>query len=537
MRTLRLISLAAVGVSLAGCEFIVDPQRQGSTTAQAASAAGSSTAANGTGSTSTTASNGSGSGTQSTSTTATTSTSTTATDVSTSSGSSGHNGPGSNGSSGNTNTTGTSVTTTNTSGTNGVDVASSTSGTTSTIGTGTIGTGTTGITGTTSSVNTSGVGSSTGTTSTGVSSIAGTGTSGTTNTSGVACAGPFGTSGGTQYSCSSPYVPTLPIHPSGANGQQPPAFSDILPMRSADSRVPPCGSAGCSSNGDDNAYAFSPETLCGGTSLTNSDDGISSTFSQSDMTQVIWQANNSAASMKSSDADDYCRNGFTGVPPSQSIALASPAYLIALLDFGAPPSGTGGVTPLLPSGFTDPLGAAETWAENDVGDFFTVNFATGAFGPVVDQTYPATARCAAFSNSINTIPPSWDCTTGADPNLCKLTVISTTPVLTASIPATRTTRSWANALSYCNNLTPCHTWRLPNYKELAQLANFTQGPLGEDALDNLSGLYWSSTPAPMNPANDLAMAVDFEQPSQNFPANSSGDAYPRDSAYGVICVQ
>ncbi|MBS2026854.1 MAG: DUF1566 domain-containing protein [Deltaproteobacteria bacterium] len=537
MRTLPLTVLAAGALCLAGCEFIVDPQRQGSTTATPTGAVGASgsVAANGSGNSGSTAgSNGSATGTESTGTSGS---SVSSASTGHNGSSTGHTGPGSSGTSdgstGSTSATGT--------------VATGTSGT-STTSVGTNATATAGSTGTT---NTTGpdVSSATATGTAGsttgqASSTTGTGTTTgqTTSTTGTSGCATYGSTGGTfDYSCSSPLPPAvLPIHPavSGggigtSGGTPPPAFSDALAQLSPDSR-PTCGSASCPTDGQDTSWLYPVEMLCGGITLDNS--GNSSTFSQSDMTQVLWQSNNSSQSFDQQHAYDYCTNGFSNVPSGIEIDLPSPANLVALLDFGGPMANNSPA--LLPAGFSDPNGNKEAWAENSGGNFWTVNFSTGAFKPVVDQSYTAVARCAGYSSSVVSVAPFWQCSQNTWDTECTLSEFSNTPILTASFSTGALADSWAGALDYCNTLSPCGSWRLPSYKELAQLANFSPYPVGQDAIDTLSGPYWSSTPAPLDATSNHAMAIDFVQPDGvALPPGSEGSAYPRDQALGIICVQ
>ena len=535
MRTLPLSLLAAGALCLAGCEFIVDPQRQGSTTASPTGAVGASgsVAANGSGNSGSIAgSNGSATGTESTGTSGS---SVSSASTGHNGSSTGHNGPGSSGTS-----DGSTASTGSTSATGTVAAStSSTSGTTTT----SVGTNATATAGSTGTTNTTGpdVSSATATgSSTGqATSTTGTGTTGTSSTSGCAT---YGSTGGTfDYSCSSPLPPAvLPIHPavSGggigtSGGTPPPAFSDTLAQLTPDSR-PTCGSTACPTDGQDTSWLYPVEMLCGGITLDNS--GNSSTFSQSDMTQVLWQSNNSSQSFDQQHAYDYCTNGFSNAPTGIEIDLPSAANLVALLDFGGPMANNSPA--LLPAGFSDPNGTKEAWAENSGGNFWTVNFSTGAFKPVVDQSYTAVARCAGYSSSVVSVAPFWQCSQNTSDTECTLSEFSNTPILTASFSTGALADSWAGALDYCNTLSPCGSWRLPSYKELAQIANFSPYPVGQDAIDTLSGPYWSSTPAPLDATSNHAMAIDFVQPDGvALPPGSAGSAYARDQALGIICVQ
>jgi uncharacterized membrane protein len=89
--------------------------------------------------------------------------------------------------------------------------------------------------------------------------------------------------------------------------------------------------------------------------------------------------------------------------------------------------------------------------------------------------------------------------------------------------ATTTTRTWANALTYCNDNTPGlpgSGWRLPNVKELFSLVDFGISSNAKINLTYFPGTptsgFWPATTFPGTGNQQLAMVVNFGNGDVNY---------------------
>jgi len=245
-------------------------------------------------------------------------------------------------------------------------------------------------------------------------------------------------------------------------------------------------------------------------------------------------------------------NGCGGGLASQVLSEPTPAALISLLDFG----GAGGLTPagLMGNGVLHAYGGA------DGGSIWTVDFSSGAFAvsSPINGTHAST-RCVAGPRTDTTISSA--CDTSGD---CWLTNADggALDALVFHDASDAGPASWDKSGTICHDLNDnagASGYRLPTYKELATLVNFTGTPTGSDFIDGLHGnlgsdsgglttlgtkTYWSSTPTPDDDGG-WAMVIHFGNPEDGGlgsildGAPSSGGPQPStlDNEYSVMCVR
>jgi len=90
-----------------------------------------------------------------------------------------------------------------------------------------------------------------------------------------------------------------------------------------------------------------------------------------------------------------------------------------------------------------------------------------------------------------------------------------------------TTRTWEQAITYCENLdippTSYMDWRLPNIKELRSIVDISRtGPaIDTSVFPNTSSSYWSSTAFDYNPDAAWMWASGYGWVSGNYKENTS----------------
>ncbi|MBS2028463.1 MAG: DUF1566 domain-containing protein [Deltaproteobacteria bacterium] len=354
----------------------------------------------------------------------------------------------------------------------------------------------------------------------------GSATTGTFDAGGVTNA----TTGGTGSTGTSATTGGAPISPWIA-GTPPDSLASC-------SQEAPCARAGEDS---DWTYPLSDFTADCGSQLNYSDatgTNFSATFAHDQVTGLTWQEDALLPQDTYNRSELACSNGHwtdasgnpvpTTLPPTQQ--------LVELLDFGH--SGD-----LCPDGLDSNCDAF--WGMVAPGGgmgTYLVDFTSGAFTPFVNGQAFGRPRCMAGAPAA---PPqlSDNCVSmGNGTQDCE--------VMSGSSAATPQTGlrfrkpaapglTWQQALDHCNNLgNACGLYRLPSYKELATLVNFTPNPTGSNFIKGLNGtvVYWTSTRAPLDPTHQ-AMTIQFLNPqSAGAMPQSVGTSNFMDSPLSVMCV-
>jgi hypothetical protein len=268
--------------------------------------------------------------------------------------------------------------------------------------------------------------------------------------------------------------------------------------------------------------------------------GFSADFATDQVTGLAWQEDTLQPQDTYNNGEQLCSPGHwtdnlgnpvpTTLPPAQQ--------LVELLDFGH-----GG--DLCPDGTDNSCDAF--WGQVAPGGgmgTYLVDFTTGAFTPFTNGTGFGRARCMAGPPAA---PPtlSDSCISMGNGNQdCEVlgtgSSASSTPLtgLRFRRPA-GVGLTWDQALSYCNELgNACGLYRLPSYKELATLVNFTPAPTGSTFIKSLHGtiIYWSSTRSPQDPVNS-AMAIQFLNPQNaGTMPQSVGEPLDMTTRNSVLCV-
>jgi hypothetical protein len=309
---------------------------------------------------------------------------------------------------------------------------------------------------------------------------------------------------------------------------RPAAISDWQQGLPADS-APTCMASGCAGDGRDEDWQFAPETFCAVQAMGR-DGGPSVNFVQSTATGLYWQDASVSGVIGTTAAGNFCDPSNWQPPstPASQVAVPTPMELVELLDF-ADVANANSNPSLAPAGLSQrPPDLFWARTTDNTPTWWTVDFQTGAFSQVGLVGTTARVRCVDVAPGVPAPMPGAQCGTDS---------CSMPSGLTFSFPD-GVTRTWANALRYCNNLGPtCGEYRLPSYKELASLVNFTSGVTGLAPIDALSGTYWSSTPAPGSTTQ--SMSVSFVQPDGLGHLLTSSAGQPDDvgNHNQVLCVK
>jgi hypothetical protein len=292
-----------------------------------------------------------------------------------------------------------------------------------------------------------------------------------------------------------------------------------------------CDQAGlCAGAGTDDDWSFPVESMCsaGERVRTDSSGVLAVPFLASQQTGIIWQSDDVGATVSSSQVAGACV-GATWLGASGHIVLPTPTALIDLMDLGvASPDG------MFPSALVDRTAGAY-WAQTVHGALWQVDFDTGEFSKTTAST-AAHVRCVDVATAAAPVP-SFTCLSSGQGSVCSARLGnagsgSPTTGLTYGIGNVATPLPWDDALDACDQLLGCN-WRLPSYKELAALLNFTDTPTGLPPIDNLQGVYWSSTAA--RGGADRAMAVDFGAGTAS--SAVGGSRRLKAQAANVLCVR
>jgi hypothetical protein len=378
-----------------------------------------------------------------------------------------------------------------------------------------------GPTGTASTGSTAGA-SSTGGISTGsTSGSASTGTSSSSSSSGgstgTVCT--YGSTGaGQSAGCSSSPTPG-PI-------------SDWLTGPVPDS-TPWC-EGGCSGNGEDGDRVMPRSNICSAffAQYVDSTTQMSVEFVADTRTGIMWQSDPVFESQTFDQALQTCSPGNWRFSSNTAVSIGLPhvADLVALLDLGADgglPAGLGGKGEIF-------------WAvaeRADSGVAYWVDASSGDFTPFTPPLIgAASVRCVL--GDVRAVQVKVACAPSADGYQdCALVDGANDPITGLEFHTNKPSSAlgWSDALAFCNALQPCGKFRLPSYKELLTLANFTTEPVGNAFIDANNNSYWSSTPVPGQPGS--ALTIQFANPSRSGQApRSVGLVEAKTSAQNVLCV-
>jgi hypothetical protein len=312
----------------------------------------------------------------------------------------------------------------------------------------------------------------------------------------------------------------------------------MRPLADSTSR---CDGGGCTGSGDDDDYAFVADSVCTTADRNHKNPLGGSTpipFAQLPLSNLTWQSTGVPSAGPFSSGQNFCKNSDWSGQAGQ-VTLPSASALVELLDFGQPG--------LVPMGLDSAGGPY--WAGTKVSNTalaWQVNFSTGAFKladtSILVSGPTGSARCVDVANNGSAPPPavSFPCSAGPSAGqTCEVVTAASsasTTRLKYFLPTVAVGSLWAGAQDYCNTLDgACGTWRLPSYKELAALVNFTSVPTGSTELDGLQGGYWSSTPSPV--VSGAAMVITFSQvTSQGSTPGTFGTADSEGANHRVICV-
>jgi len=287
-------------------------------------------------------------------------------------------------------------------------------------------------------------------------------------------------------------------------------------------------SAGPLTDGSDGAYRGFTASFCGAETLCHGGwtipsvvcSGTAVGFVPEANTGLSWQGDHiQTANVSSAATSCAAADWDEGLISGASVDLPTPLQLVELLDFGA------GGGSLVPKGLG---GAAGPYLGYTVGlKAWTVHFDTGAF-----EAASGTDANGAYVRCINAAPAAGplpgDGSATCDDRFAWAGLSFQSPALPMA------TASWQGALEACNTLgDTCGTWRLPSYKELATLVNFTASAMGNACVDALNGTYWSATPSPANP-DSQAMAITFKSADGGA---SHGAAASKMQSNSVLCVR
>lgn len=248
----------------------------------------------------------------------------------------------------------------------------------------------------------------------------------------------------------------------------------------------------CGANGEDDDELYPVASYCSGRTLTYNISGGLNGDAQ-EITESI--TNDVFMGQMFSDTDygsalqicDPAAWKTAGGNPPGDLGLPSPAALIALINFGAVQQG------VLDPEIGPPVGAVWAYSGSQPNSAWFVDFSDGTFG--VRSVFSGTASVLCQRGLLANVAPTDHCSFPDGGGDCALTSNLGGTGLSFRLPFA-SPRSLGDALDYCNHLgDTCGKYRLPSYKELASLVNFTVQPTNT-FVDGLGATYWSSTKLP-----------------------------------------